>query len=125
MLSGFEAQLDDLRLRVEALEVGLTCQVGEIMAAGFTRSEAIVLSILLDRRVVSREVVLIALYGSKPFVDAASDRSPDVFVSKVRSKLHERGVRHGSVVTVPGLGWKIHKTQKTAIRRALGIPRGS
>lgn len=118
-LTVLRERVRDLSDRVSAVELGLTDHVADLMLQGFTRSEAIVLGLLLTRRAVSRDAMMVGLYGNLSDGDEHGN-TVSVFVCKLRKKLREEhGVEETSIRTVHGEGYTIPDAARSHIREAL------
>jgi DNA-binding response OmpR family regulator len=105
--------VEDLALRVVAIEQGFVVDHARYRMLGFTPSEAIVVALLMRREYVSRDGVLAVLYGAAPD-DLPEVRIVDVFMHRIRRKLRLRGL---ALQTVLRVGWVLAPQTKAAIER--------
>lgn len=118
-LTDLREQVRNLSERVAAMELGLSDHVSDLMLQGFTRSESIILGLLLTKRVVSRDAMMIALYGSLSDGDVPDTSVVSVFISKLRKKMREYGIEDLCISCVWGSGYSIPENSRTHIRQVL------
>lgn len=92
-----------LREQVARLEAALFDVAYIPVEFRLTPSEARILGCLMNRRLVTKDAIMAALYrdGGK---DEAEPKICDVFIHKVRRKLKPFGI---DIVTVWGTGWSL------------------
>lgn len=105
---------EELRDRVEQLEAAMVAEVSGPVLDGLTRSESVVLGLLLRRDIVSRDQMHAVLYAGR---DDVGQKIFDVFVCKLRRKLAPLGIE---VETVWGIGWRIAKGREIAAAKRRG-----
>ena len=95
----------DLTIDLDRHEVASSNRPVPLTAAEFRLLAALVRA---DGRVLSRELLLDALYGATP-VDAL-DRTIDVHIGRLREKLGDDAERPRYIATVPGKGYRFIPT---------------
>jgi hypothetical protein len=93
--------VEDLAARVVAIEEGFVLDHAQYIAFGLTRSEAILLALLMKRKIASRAAGLAVLYGAMP-ADEPDGKILDIFVCRIRKALRRHGV--GEIRTLQGVG---------------------
>lgn len=100
-----EAENDRLRDRVEQLERALFG--GEIplpLEWRLSGTEARVFGTLISRELVTKDVLMTALYSLRPDTDEPEMKICDVFICKLRKKLKPFGI---TIHTSWGRGWTL------------------
>lgn len=107
--------VDELAMRLTAIEEGFALDHFLIRRRGFSPSEAIVLALLLRRQVMTRAAVMTVLYGAEP------DQAPDIkivdqWIFRVRKKLAKFAFGPDTIRVVgTNGGFYIAPSLKTAI----------
>jgi two-component system cell cycle response regulator CtrA len=83
---------------------------------GFTRSEAIVFSILMRHRAPHRETFMQGLYGESN--NPPEGKVLDIFICKMRKKLRPHGIE---IKTINAEGFMIPEDGKARARELMGI----
>lgn len=109
--------VDDLAVRVAAIEEGVLVENATLRRQGFTSYEATLLALILKRELVSRQAAMTVLYGAAD--DPPNDKIVDVYLSRVREKLRKRGLP--TPITRAYAGWWLDRSAKMILRKRLGL----
>ena len=101
-----------LRERIRELESALGCGFIAPRAFNLTRSEQIVLGVLMSRPTASRDALMAALYGDWG-IDEPDEQIASVFIHTLRRKLAKHRIE---VFCRQGQGWWLDAPTKTFIR---------
>jgi two-component system cell cycle response regulator CtrA len=108
-------EVEDLKARVEQLEDMLTSNVSEPILDGLTRSEGVVLGLLMQREVATKDMIMTALYGHRLDADdTVGDKIVDVFVCKLRRKIKGLGI---FIETQRGVGYFLSRDSKAMVKK--------
>lgn len=100
----------ELKIQIEELKKVLAPEINTHFALGLTRSEEIVLSVLLSRPLVTRDMAMAALYFNK--LDEPDTKIIDVWVCKLRTKLSDFGA---TIENHRNKGWNLTPKSKKII----------
>ena len=79
----------------------------------FTRTECVMLGLLLRRETVSRDVFFDALYGKRAFEDIPDPKTVEVLLSKLRKKLAGKGIK---ITTWYNVGYSLDEANKKLVK---------
>lgn len=114
-LAAVEAENDELRERITQLEDALGMNVTVPLMFDITRSEQQLLGLLMERELVTKDLVMLALYGLRP-EGGAEPKIVDVFCCKLRKKLKAWNIE---IKTAWGRGYYLEESEKAKIRALL------
>lgn len=116
-LEAVEAENELLREQVARLEglMGITMKAP--IELGLTPHEAGVFGVLMARDMVTKDMVMAAIYrnGAK---DEAEIKIVDVFVCKIRKKLKPFGIE---IATIWGQGYRLTPAEKQKVRALFNL----
>lgn len=108
-----------LRDRVVELEALLGLKRTVPRALGFTPREEEIVGLLLKLENISREQMMVAMYGDRP--EPPDWRILDTFMCRVRKRLRRADI---DIVTVWGRGWLLTKENKAKLAKLLEAENG-
>jgi two-component system cell cycle response regulator CtrA len=112
-LTMLEAENELLREQVRRLEQALTGVRYVPFEWGLTTSEALVVGVLVNREIATKDAIMAALYRDMSR-DEAEIKIVDVFICKVRRKLKPFAV---TIETVWGVGYRLDAEWRDRLRR--------
>jgi DNA-binding response OmpR family regulator len=98
--------------------LGETPEVLSQLCFGFSRNESKILNLLMTSKAASKERIMDVLYETE--ADCPGDHITVVYISKIRKKLKQHGIR---ILTHYGLGWSLKDQDKTFLRELLAKPK--
>lgn len=107
-----EDELEAANTRLRDLETTVFREHPVPLSLKLTRNESRILGLLLARDVVSRDLIMLALYSGDYRRDPPEPKIVDVFMSNVRKKLAAVTV---TVQTIWGTGWALTREDKDRI----------
>jgi two-component system cell cycle response regulator CtrA len=115
-VAAVESENEQLRERIAELEglLGMTFPYPPIL--GLTGSEGRMLGFLLSRDCVTRDALMVCLYGHRPASDETEIKIVDVFICNLRKKLKPFGI---DIKTQWGTGYYMTKEAKDAVAALL------
>jgi two-component system, cell cycle response regulator CtrA len=115
-------EIETLQERIIQLEEVIGLRFDSPLMLGLTPSEAKLFGALLKREFLTREALLICLYGSVPSDDEVEIKIVDVFICKLRKKLRPFGI---AIETMWGRGFYMTPAAKAAVDALVnGEPNG-
>jgi len=103
-----------LRERLAAFDGDVEPQAIAIQrATTLTRTEAAILSVLLERETITNDAVLRAIYPRRTDGDMPQSGIVDVCVCKIRAKLKDAGI---AIETLRGVGYQMPASSKARLR---------
>ena len=113
-----QAENDQLREEVQSLKAVIADSLDSRTAnppSFLSRSEAVIFSLLVERRLVTKSCVMAALYSASGRGNAGH-KVIEVFLCKMRKKLAPHGI---SISTVCGRGWEMPESSKALARELM------
>lgn len=107
------AQIIELEERLALFESATIEAVAPDLRGILTKSEAIVLGILMQRDVATKEQLMVALYANRKDTEIAHDKIIDIFIHKVRRKIGGHGIE---IRTHWGIGYSLTPESKVRVR---------
>jgi two-component system, cell cycle response regulator CtrA len=119
-VAAVEAENEQLRERVQQLEelLGLSFESPPIL--GLTQREGALFGLLLSREFLTKEAIMVGLYGLMPGADEVEIQIVDVFTCKLRKKLKPFGI---AIETSWGRGYYMTAEAKAAAKALMPKPR--
>ena len=114
-----EQENEELRNRVDLLEQSLGITFSAPVFLELTSSEGRVFGLLLSRELVTKTMVMDALYGHRPDSEDVEIKIVDVFICKIRAKLKPWDI---PIETVWGRGYYMKPATKDKVRALMEAP---